>query len=102
MFESEISHNLIKPQIFISYSYEEPESFIQKLDFVLVEMGPTATTVAASKLIIDTAEGSIIDGVTGGPDASKKNETLSYIDRCSNGRCCSESTGRMRSSTCSD
>lgn len=79
VFESEISHNLIIPQILIYYNDENPTSFIQKVDLVLAGIELTAIRAVVSKVTTRTAEGAILGGAGGGLAASKKKDTLTYI-----------------------
>jgi hypothetical protein len=78
MFESEISQNLIMPQILIYYNDENPESFIRNVDSVLAGIGLTAIRAVVLKVTTRTAEGAIVGGTAGSLAASKEKDVLLY------------------------
>jgi hypothetical protein len=81
MFESEISPNLILPQVLIDFDDGNPESFIRKIDSILASITLTAIRAVVSKVTTHGAEGAIVGGVTGAAAAvaSNKKDTLPYL-----------------------
>jgi hypothetical protein len=79
MFESEISPNLILPQILIYYNADEnPKSFIRKVDSILARIGLTTIRAVVLKVTTRAAEGAVIGGIAGGLSTSKKKDVLLY------------------------
>lgn len=78
MFESEISQDLIVPQILIYYNEGNPESIIPNVDSILSGIGLTMVRALVLKVITRAAEGAIIGGAVGSLSTSKKKEVLLY------------------------
>lgn len=78
MFESEVTRNVIMPQILIYYNDENPESYIRNIDSVMARIGLTTTRAVVLKVTTRAAEGAIVGGV-GGSLATSKKKTFCYM-----------------------
>jgi hypothetical protein len=78
MFESEISPNIVLPQILIDFD-ENPESFIMKIDSILANIRLTAIRAVVSKITTRRTEGAIAGGATAGLVTSEEKNNLLYV-----------------------
>jgi hypothetical protein len=77
VFESEISQNIIIPQVLIYYKDEDSVSFIRKVDSALTRIGLTTTRAIVLKVTTHAAEGAALGGLAG-VATSKKKDILLY------------------------